>query len=227
MVDDSGSTKTTDPMNTQRVATVNTFLSNYRSLSNLSYSYGAFADSAVGYNMVSGGAFEASPATPFGGPSLLSNALTAFQSLSSGSSGLGGIFGILFGGGSSSSSIGSSTNYTSGFTLLQNQILADQSANGAQYKYQVIFMSDGQPTDFGNTASSQLSGITNMMNSFMNAVGSSQVAVSSVFFGAPDATSQANLTAIAKLGHGTAVNTNVTTTVTIADLVSVPGCSQN
>jgi hypothetical protein len=201
MVDNSGSTKQTDPQQVNRVATVQSFLNTYGSQTNLTYAYDYFGASAMSYNMAPGGTFVASPATPFGNSANLASALSLFETLST----------------------TNNTKYTLAFNMLQSQITSDQQATPGE-GYVVIFMSDGEPTDLGSGAS-EASGITSLVNSLLSATGGvAKVTVSSVFFGpSTDTQSVTNLQTMATVGGGNFVNTNVTTAVQIVDLINVPG----
>ena len=98
----------------------------------------------------------------------------------------------------------------------------DAGASGID-GYVVIFMSDGQPTDFGND---QVGDIQKLVGQLRQLAGPNRLTVSSVFFGdSDDQKSVDNLQAMATAGSGVFVNTNVTETVTIDSLITVPSCA--
>ena len=200
MVDNSGSTKTTDPQKTHRISTVQTFLNNYGSKTNLAYSYSYFGGTALTYDAVLN-QFVASSTTPVGNATQAGGALTLFETLGTASGG---------------------TSYGAAFAALNTLVTNDELAAQGE-GYVVIFMSDGQPTDIGKSADAQITAITTLTNSLLQVAGSGRLTFSSVFFGnSSDAQSVSNLSTMAKLGGGQFVDTNVTTNLSIDNLITVP-----
>ena len=201
MVDDSGSTTTTDPNFTNRVDTINTFLNKYGSLTNLTYSYSFFGTNTSTYSMTLN-SFGNYTSNVFGTASNVTTAMNAFLNMS-GDAGW--------------------TYYTSAFTRLEAIISSDLIAN-ANENYIVVFMSDGEPNDpnLASTSSAELAEITSITNTLMGLAPAGRITVSSVYFGAPDAQAEDNLTTMAALGGGQFINTNVTTSYSIDNLITVP-----
>lgn len=206
MVDDSGSTKTTDPNDTNRVATVQNFINTYGSKTNLTYSYSYFGDNASTYS-ISGNNFGSSAANVFGDAADAQSALNKFEALPVGGAG--------------------STNYDNAFSRIKNIISADDPSQNDQ-SYVVVFMSDGQPTDLGSGATNQINGITQLAHDLMALAVSGRITLSTVYFGpATDTQAQNNLQTMAALGSGQFVNTNTTTSFSIDNLITVPGTACN
>ncbi len=189
MVDNSGSTASTDPKQFYRRQVVQEFLTTYGNYQNFQYAFGMF--STYGEE------------TSFGNAASLSASLTAFETVSA----------------------GQTTNYDAAFSAIDESIVS-VAKPGDGWKYVVVFMSDGQPKDLGSTATQQVSGISNLVNSLFAKVAAlgSSATVSSVYFGpASDATAINNLNVMATLGGGQFVNTNITTHLVISDIITVPG----
>jgi hypothetical protein len=199
MVDDSGSTATTDPNYTNRVATIQNFLTKYANQTNLTYSYNYFGTNVATYNVVSDSFGNITSSGVFGTASNAESALNAFQLIGT---------------------VGN-TNYSAAFTRLEAIIGGDIAANTNE-NYVVIFMSDGQPTDQGSSASDQIAGITNISNALMSYAPSGRITLSTVYFGAPDNQAETNLETMASIGGGQFINTNLTTQYSIDNLISVP-----
>lgn len=200
MVDHSGSTAKTDPGLIQRVATVETFLASYGAQPNLSYSYGYFGTNPFLFDIRSGAFIQNSAPIPFGNAVDEAAALAKFKTLAT----AGG------------------TNYKIALNSVSALIKADSMA-GNKDSYVVIFMSDGQPTDLGNTAALQLSGAQNAVNTLRNTVGKERLTLSTVFFGNnSDLNSINNLSGMAATGGGLFVNTNITKNLSIDSIINVP-----
>ena len=197
VVDDSGSTATTDPNDTNRVATIQNFLNTYGSKANLTYSYSYFGSVAETYDPTKS-TFTSSANSNFETAAQAQTALDQFENL--GTAG--------------------TTRTTSAFSQLQDIIEGDNTANE---NYVVIFMSDGQPTDLGNSASDQLSGVSSLATGLMGLAASGKITLSTVYFGPNDSQAEANLQTMATIGGGQFINTNVTTTYSIDGLITVPG----
>ena len=198
MVDNSGSTLTTDPNKTNRIATVEAFIQKYGAMANLTYSYSYFDSAAMTYDN-SNSSFDSSSNQAFGNAASAQTALNLFSPI--GASG--------------------STVYSSAFERIQAIISADGPAS-SNASYVVAFMSDGQPKDLGNSASSQLAGIETLTNQLMALVPSGRLTLSSVYFGPTDAGAENNLETMASLGGGQFINTNVTTNFSIDSLITIP-----
>ena len=200
MVDNSGSTATTDPNHIYRVKTVQDFIASYGSHTNLTYSFGYFGGtSAKEYNSSS---FVSSPANPYGDSSFLSHALTLYESLSP----------------------NGNTPYSAAFASLEALVDQDEKA-GTRMNYVVVFMSDGMPTDIVGAQIPAIKTMVDNLRTLVQSDGSSLLTVSSVYFGPDsDSTSVNNLTAMATEGGGQFVDTNsLTSALQINDVITVPG----
>jgi hypothetical protein len=216
MVDNSGSTATTDPNCKYRCSTLESFISSYGSNTDLSYSFSYFASDVTEWDM-SSLAFLSSGTNslhPFGNAAGLTKAVTYF---------------------SKHISPGGDTGYGEAFSSLQTIISNDEAAGNTE-NYVVLFMSDGQPTDLtcssGNGQQNDCvatGAITTLVKDLLqtaSANGQSQATVSAVFFGsASDTDSVTNLSTMASVGGGQFVNTNVNSNIVINDIITVPGCS--
>ena len=201
MVDDSGSTTATDPNDSNRVAVIQAFLNKYSAKSNLTYSYSYFGSGVFTYDF-STAKFVAQSTNAYGGASGMASALQTFESLG----------------------IDGATDYRKAFAQLTTLIENDQPAANDE-SYVVIFMSDGQPKDLNTpdaTASEQLAGIASISDELISAAPAGRITLSTVYFGPPDSEAENNLEAMAAIGDGQFINTNVTTQYSIDNLISVP-----
>lgn len=198
MVDDSGSTATTDPNDTNRVATIHSFLTTYASKTNLTFSYSYFGDNAYTFDPAQSAFGVNLPAQPFGTDAQAETALTEFESIGT---------------------IGN-TPYAIAFDRL-TAIIEGDSPSTSNQTYVVVFMSDGQPTDQGS-GSAQVTGVSALVTQLMALLPSDRLSLSTVYFGPSDADAESNLSTMAQLGGGQFVNTNVTQTFSIDNLINVP-----
>jgi hypothetical protein len=125
MVDNSGSTSTTDPSQFIRVQTLRNFLGTYGGHSNLAYGFGYFDDDAYVYDVGQSRFEMSSAAAPFGSASSVTAALDTYHATIP-----------PYG----------NTGYAAAFAAIQALITRDEAAGFAD-DYAVVFMSDGQPTD--------------------------------------------------------------------------------
>lgn len=198
MVDDSGSTLNSDPNHNYRVATVETFIAQYGSKPNFSYSYGKFSGTTSSIFDIGTNQFMANPAQPFGTAANLTSALNVYKVTNP----------------------SGNTPYNAAFNKLRQIILADVAANPGIWEHAVVFMSDGVPTDINNSQ------VGNLVQTFVNDIrnAGSLAAVSGVYFGPATATDAINvMKTVAQSGGGIFVNTNVTTNLQIDDVIQVPG----
>lgn len=201
MVDNSGSTDTSDPKEVYRVKALQTFIAQYGSKTNFTYGMGMFATAAIMYD-VKQKAFASSPASPFGVTADLSNALTIFETTKT----------------------QSGTGYGAAFAALQTAILSDVTA-ASQLNYVVVFMSDGQPTDLKSPVDTSIIGLVDGLRNTVKGKGG-LVTVSSVYFGPEsDSTSIDHLTTMATEGKGQFVDANklAANSFAIDDVITVPG----
>jgi uncharacterized protein YegL len=202
MVDDSGSTATTDPKQGYRIKAVQDLISEYGGVSSFEFGYGYFNGTTSTIFDDSTMKFASSAKMPFGNSTDLNNALTAFENISP----------------------SGNTPYQAAFNGLQSSISTDQALGGASsWAYAVVFMSDGMPTDLTGNVQTD---IVNLVDSLRGTVlkGGSTSTVSTVYFGPDsDGTSIANLTTMAKEGQGQFVDTNQTTSLNFAQVITVPG----
>jgi hypothetical protein len=199
MVDDSGSTASTDPNDVNRVATVQAFLTKYSSKTNLTYSYAFFGTNSEAWS-VSSNSFTASSADVFGTAANAEAALNKFVTLPT----------------------AGTTNYEAAFFQIETILQADNAATNND-NYVVIFMSDGQPKDLGNSASDQINGISGIAANLLGSTAAGRITLSTVYFGPnSDTQSENNLSTMATLGGGQFINSNVTTSYSIDNLITVP-----
>jgi len=204
MVDNSGSTASTDPDQYYRVETLRNFLAVHSASTNLSYGFGYFGDDAFLYDMNLGRFIEGSVSSPVGGHAGITGALDAYHALSP----------------------SGNTGYTAAFDALRSAITRDESTGNVE-DYAVVFMSDGQPTDITGNVTTGIANLVDALKSAAGANGRSHVAISSVYFGsASDSTSIGNLRGMANRGGGQFVDTNNLPPggLSIDDVVTVPGC---
>jgi hypothetical protein len=131
MVDDSGSTATTDPQYQVREATLEAFIAKYSAKTNFTYAFGEFAkDQASVYDEItrnfvssSSGTFGANQISPFGGSADLTDALNLFVTIPN----------------------KGDTPYGIGVKAITNIIQNDITTGLLAPVYSVIFMSDGMP----------------------------------------------------------------------------------
>lgn len=216
MVDHSGSTfggSGTDADYRYRVGAIQAFLDKYKTKANFTYSFGYFgADKAylfdyqnLVYKQTSanppiaryfGTAAELS--TPNGTTGALQKYLKVPQDLNA------------------------NTPYQKAFNADKVAVTVDVGNNHANYKYVIIFMSDGQPNpDISDT---NLKTLINDTQATATA-GGSALTVSSVYFGPANGTTAINkMKLIATEGEGQFVNTNVNSDFNINDVIQVPGC---
>ena len=202
MIDNSGSTATTDPAHNYRVKTIQDFLGSYGSHTNLSYSFGYFSGTtSPEWDMVRG-QFQTTASALFGDATGLANALNTYERIPS----------------------SGNTPYSAAFSALKNEVHADE-ANGSQKDYVVVFMSDGQPTDIHGNIRTSIISMVDDLRTEVQSNGKSLLTVSSVYFGPEnDFTSIGNLQAMATQGSGQFVDTNITQAISIHDIISVPSC---
>ena len=199
MIDDSGSTKTTDPSKAIRVSTLRKFIADYGSNGNLSYNIGYFSGTTGRmYDVVSNSYTVGTSANPLANARQLSSALNTCEALMAD---------------------GDTPEKVAGDTM-KATVTNDENAGNKQ-DYSVVFMSDGQPTD--------ISGATNLnslVTSLKTAAGAngSRLTVSTVYFGpANDSGSVNNLKGMATTGGGQFVDTNANGSLVINDVLVVPG----
>ncbi len=205
MVDNSGSTSSTDPSQFFRVQTLRNFLTAYGSHTNLHYAFGYFDDDAYLYDMNQNAFVMNSVAVPFGTSAGASSALDLYHA---------------------SIPPSGNTAYGAAFAALQGAISRDEGA-GDVADYAVVFMSDGQPTDINGNVPAGLAALVANLKSAAQANGRSHLSVSTVYFGsASDSTSIQNLQSMAIHGGGQFVDTNHLSGggLSIDDLVTIPGC---
>ena len=202
MVDNSGSTNTTDPLKKYRDLVVQDFLNTYSSKTNFKYSFGYFHAAGYTYDTSPGAnTFVNNPMSAWGPVGDLANALQSFLRIGT----------------------SNHTYYQEAFKTIKANVASDPSPSG--WKYIVIFMSDGQPTDLAAEADgTSQSSITALVKDLLTVKPIEFLTVSSVFFGSPtDAHSIQNLSKMASVGGGDFVDTNLTQNIVISDLVAIPG----
>jgi hypothetical protein len=202
MIDDSGSTLTTDPDKNYRVATIQKFIQDYGGNSNLSYTFGYFSGTtAQEFDVLQSKFVGGVASNPVGDSGQLSTALLTYEAHTS----------------------SGNTPYKAAFNSLTDTVIADENS-GARQDYVVVFMSDGQPTDI--SGSSNLNGLVTSLKTAAAGNGSNLL-LSTVYFGDEnDSKSISNLTGMAQSGGGQFVDTNRLAQggLVINDIISIPGC---
>lgn len=200
MVDNSGSTKGTDPKDVYRSQTLRNFIQTYGYKENLTYSFAFFSTQAYFYDSKTL-KYSSNPKSAYGDSGYLSQALQRFERLKS----------------------MTWTKYRQAVDGLQEMITKDEISSGED-DYVVVFMSDGQPTDIAKPVDSNLSG---MIRTFKKAVESKghSVTFSTVYFGPEkDRDAIQHLKVMAKEGGGQFVDANeVGAALNIADIITIPG----
>lgn len=206
MVDNSGSTNTTDPNQLYRIQTIQQFIADFGAKTNLTYNFGYFSGTSTQmYDMSLNQFTPALAASPIGTSAQLSTALLAYDAIAP----------------------GGSTPYHAAFTSLQATITADENA-GHKQDYAVVFMSDGQPTDIANPVAANLLGLVDSLKAAATPNGSS-LTLTTVYFGPPgDSASLGNLQNMAIQGGGRFVDTNNLGAggFVLNDVITVPGTCQ-
>lgn len=205
MLDNSGSTLTTDPDQVFRVQTIQKFNNDYGAKPNLSFNLGYFGLNVAYMFDMNLSKFVSPIATnPIGTSAQLSVALSSYDMVQP----------------------NGSTPYKAAFSTLESTVKADIAAGGKQ-DYAVVFMSDGQPTD---VAAPVITNLNLLVNSLKAAAASSNsgslLSLSSVYFGAAnDTVSIDNLKSMATTGGGQFVDTNKLGSggLVINNVISVPG----
>lgn len=209
MVDNSDSTTLTDPDQNVRIKTIQEFIKKYGAKQNFTYAFGMFCGESGGGFLYDSGthAFGSNANAPFLNSAGLSQALMTFDTLNT----------------------CGRTPYMSAFNILQNAIVNDTSTSTEKWKYIIVFMSDGMPTDLGSDNSTIDTNLTNLLTNLKQSVVNhgSAVSISAVYFG-PESTSNdtaavAHVQLIANLGKGQFVDTNVNGDLSIDDVLTIPG----
>ena len=197
MVDNSGSTKDSDPQGIVRIKTVQNFINTYGSKTNFTYSFGYFAKDVSFYD-VGQNNFVSSTTNYFGTAAQELQALDIF----------------------SRTPVRSDTHYVESFGAIKQEISDDFAKATNSPQYAVIFMSDGKPTDLsGARVGAQ---ITNLVDQ-ITAIAPGAITVSSVYFGPANNTDAIqNLQTAATAGKGVFLDSNTTTAFKIDDLITVP-----
>ena len=170
VVDDSGSTKTSDAGASVRGSSAIAFLNQNLTSTNLTYSYVYFAASEGSWD------FAKSAFTPSGTAKAPISAQPT-QAFSAATDALGAVNNFV-----SNSSNGTivnptGTNYQAALKYVQNLVSSDQAANSG-FSYAVVFMSDGQPNT-GDTSSSALQAD---VKALVNTAGAGRLTVSTLYF---------------------------------------------
>ncbi len=205
MIDNSGSTLTTDPNQYYRVQTIQKFITDYGANANLTYNFGYFAGTtATAYDMMTNMFVTGSAQHAVGSSAQLSTALLAYENVAINS--------------------GAATPYQAGANSLKATISADELAGGKQ-DYAIVFMSDGQPTDISGAAN--LKALVDTL-SMVASGNSSAITFNTIYFGPSNSTAaMANLQLMATEGAGQFVDTNKLAAggLVINDVINVPGAS--
>jgi hypothetical protein len=207
MIDNSGSTITTDPKQYYRVQTLQKFISDYGMNANLTYNFGYFAGTtATAYDMITNNFVSGSAPNATGGSAALSTALLAYENVPIDPN--------------------AHTPYAAATGSLNTTIAADEKAGGKQ-DYAIVFMSDGQPTDISGATA--LKGLVDTLSKTASGNGSA-ITFNTIYFGpSNDTASMDNLHTMATEGAGQFVDTNKIGAggLVINDVINVPGASCN
>ncbi len=205
MVDNSGSTLDTDRNKNYRVKTVESFVQNYGSHTNLTYSFGYFGGTTAKEYDGSRRNFQMNPSVGFGNADFLTSALNLYKTIAP----------------------SGNTPYTAAFNSLKSMVQQDK-ATGVKQDYVVVFMSDGMPTDIYGNSNSGIVHLVQNLRTVVEANGDSLLTVSSVYFGPQnDNNAINNLRTVASEGKGQFVNTNeLNHALQINDVITVPGSCQ-
>ncbi len=210
MVDNSGSTLTTDPSQSIRVQTLRNFIAKYGAKTNFTYAFGYFSDDAYVFSPATQKFIDVSvksvPRSVFGTSRDLIQALSQFTQFD----GFGG------------------TSYGSAIDAVQTMISEDSTTT--QWNYVLVFMSDGQPTDVDDPV---ILNLKTMIDSVTTAaISKGGLATTSMVLFDPINDSQysfsaQNLSAMASEGKGQFFDTNFPPAggLAIDDIISVPGQS--
>ncbi len=207
LVDTSGSNTSTDPSNTYRLGSINTFFNTYKSKNNFYWGLISFGDTDVDYVSQAGSA-----STFTSSSTVMQNAITSFSAGT-----------IAFG----------LTPYLSAMQDAQRAITNDPdntSGNRASgLKYYVVLMSDGVPSDF--TPAGAISYTTTSANytPYVNALlgaAPGAVTLDTVLYGNQNAsTVPVNmLSGIASDGHGVFTDSTNLSTININNLMQKTVC---
>jgi hypothetical protein len=121
------------------------------------------------------------------------------------------------------------TPYKSALQLARDTIAQDLGKNGTvTFQYRIAFLTDGYPTDYCTDptltlcpGAMQETALDNDVQSVINAA-PGLVQMSTVYYGLPDSVASARLQRMAAKGNGQFVDTNVTKTINLDDVMKVP-----
>jgi hypothetical protein len=120
------------------------------------------------------------------------------------------------------------TPYKAALSLVRDTIQQDLAKGGPAYQYRIAFLTDGYPTDYCPDAATvscpgqvQESKIDADVQAIINLAPSS-IQMSTVYYGLPDATATGRLQRMAAVGGGQFVDTNVSKTISLDDVIKVP-----
>lgn len=201
----------TDPNHVIRHDTVQAFLDQYGSMSNLSFAFGYFSLNAKMYDGATSSFNQFSTqkpfVQPFGNGQFLQAALNEYKD-----------------------DVGDATKYSVAFQAIQSVITNDEVA-GSTWDYVVVFMSDGAPL-FDEQLYETTPGDVSLVTTLNQAVVAKghKISVSTVYFGPVNAKDPINrLQQMAAAGNGQFVDTNTLgagIVLNLADIIVVPGsCS--
>ncbi len=201
MVDNSDSTNQTDSKKYYRDQILRNFVNQYRDKQNFKYSFAWFGAQAVVWDKVQK-QFVSKTQNAFGDSADFEKALDSFDSL-----------GTQYG-----------TAYNAAFTSIKD-IVNNSTTPGDGWKYVVVFMSDGMPTDLGKgtNITTQIKALATNLTTQAQSL-STQASVSSIYFGPSTSTPAiTNLQILSQAGSGIFVDTNTVSNIMISDSISIPG----
>jgi Mg-chelatase subunit ChlD len=177
VVDTSSSNNSTDNGKVMRQGSIQAFYNDYGTKTNFSWGFLTFAGSSA-QALINNGSAQ-SPT--FSDSSDMQSAINSF----------------------SGTPDSGSTPYKAALTMAEDALNNDQ-ASDPQTKYAIVFLSDGQPTDYHNGDSTELmQDVQDLIH-----LHHGQVTLSTVYYGPADAEASNRLKNMAKAGHGRFVDTN-------------------
>jgi hypothetical protein len=191
----------TDPNKTFRYGTISAFVNQYISQTNLQWGFLSFSGTQVLAYINSGDQQHAS----FSGAGAITSALQTFQN----------------------STDGGATPYRLALSAAHDLIQKDIATSTVKYQYRIAFITDGYPTDYcpdptvemcpGEIMDGQLD--TDVSN--LIALAPQAIQMSTVYYGLPDDSAALRLKNMATNGNGQFVDTNISKTMTLDDIIKV------
>lgn len=191
VVDTSDSNNYTDPGQAMRQGSIQAFYDSYHNKNNFSWSFISFAGSNA-IALINNGS---SSSPKFSNASDMQSAIASFSGIKD----------------------TGNTPYKAAINMAKNAILNDSGSS--MTKYAIVFLSDGQPTDYGNPTSDDK--IMEDIESLVS-LKSGEVTFSAVYYGPNSVNNSTRLKNMATAGHGRFLDTNTEgKNFAISDLVTL------